>query len=32
MEPQVVMDICQSIQRIYQHRDAVLGKLNRQTA
>jgi len=32
MQPQVVMDICQSIQRIYQHREAVLEKLNRQIA
>jgi dTDP-4-amino-4,6-dideoxygalactose transaminase len=32
MEPQVVMDICQAIQRIYQNREAVLARLHRQPA
>lgn len=32
MEPQVVMDICQAIQRIYQYREDVLERFNRQTA
>ncbi|HEX9017897.1 MAG TPA: DegT/DnrJ/EryC1/StrS family aminotransferase [Anaerolineaceae bacterium] len=32
MEPQVVMDICQAVQRIYQHRDAVRDCLNQQIA